>query len=67
MSHYAEAFSTIPGQCLRFTHSGQGHASHHREPVVQQGRFTDGIGKTWAVESCADHVEDLTIFGELGI
>ncbi len=57
--HYAEAFSTMPGRCFRFTHAGTGHAEHCSNPVVCTGRFTDGNGTTWTVDACADHRVDL--------
>ena len=55
MPYYAEAFSVTPGQCFRFTHSGVGHASHCREPVICRGRFEDRAGKWHWVEACAEH------------
>jgi hypothetical protein len=61
MAHYAEAFSVIPGQCFRFVHNGVGHASHCEEPIVRGGRFTDGNGKRWTVEACAEHADELAL------
>jgi hypothetical protein len=59
MPHYAEAFSVIPGHCFRFSHSGQGHACHCSHPATIHDRFVDRAGKTWTVDACIDHAEDV--------
>jgi hypothetical protein len=57
--HYAEAFTTVPGQCFRFVHAGTGHAQHCPNTVVRTGQFTDAKGKRWTVDACAEHSDDL--------
>jgi hypothetical protein len=59
MAHYPEAFAVLPGQCFRFVHSGVGHASHCRDPVVCRGRFKDRAGKWHWVEACLEHGGEL--------
>jgi hypothetical protein len=59
MAHYANAYSSEPGQCFRFVHNGVGHAQHCREPVVTRGQFKDNKGKRWKVDACVEHAEDL--------
>ena len=44
---------------FRFVHSGVGHASHCREPIVRHGRFKDGKVKRWTVDACAEHANEL--------
>lgn len=60
MAHYAEAFAVIPGRCFRFVHSGVGHASHCREPVVRWGEFVDRKGRRHAVETCLEHGDEIS-------
>ncbi len=60
MAHYSEAFSTQPGSCFRFIHSGVGHAAHCPEPVVVHGVFTDAKGRKIGVDACAEHAGELS-------
>ncbi len=57
--HYAEAFSTMPGQCFRFVHAGTGHARHCPNPVARHGEFIDSKGTRWAVDACPEHAGEL--------
>ena len=59
MTHYAEAFAVIPGQCFRFVNNGVGHASHCREPVVRRGQLIDGKGGRWQIDAGAEQAEGL--------
>jgi len=65
MPHYAEAFSTIPGQCFRFVSStvpeAQGMPHHCPQPVALRGTFIDPMGKPHRVSASMEHgdaVED---------
>ncbi len=63
MPHYAEAFSTIPGQCFRFVSSAvpgaHGRPHHCVLPIALRGTFVDAAGKEHPVSSCLDHGDAL--------
>jgi hypothetical protein len=60
VARYAEASSVQPGQCLRFVHSGVGHAQHCPDPVTRHGVFIDAKGEQWEVDACDAHAEEAT-------
>ncbi len=63
MPHYAEAFSTTPGQCFRFVSSAVpgAHGMPHAcpLPVLLVGTFIDKKGVRHRVWACVEHGEDL--------
>ncbi len=54
-----EQFTTFPGKCFRYVDAGNGHLRHCSMQTVQRGQFTDGMGKRWTVDACAEHAEEL--------
>ena len=63
LPRYAEAFSTLPGQCFRFVSSAvpgrQGMPHHCPLPVALRGTFVDGRGVRHWVSSCMEHGDTL--------
>ncbi len=61
--HYAEAFSTDPGQCFRFVSSAvpgaQGAPHHCPLPVALRGTFIDARGVSHRVSACLGHGDAL--------
>jgi hypothetical protein len=53
-----EKFTTFPGKCFRYV-DADGYPRHCPKRPVQTGRFTDSTGKTWTVDACEEHAEEL--------
>lgn len=63
-THYAEAFTVLPGRCFRMVTdpdpARRGQPTHCGEPVVWRGRFRTPGEKTYGVDACEGHGDDLT-------
>jgi hypothetical protein len=60
-SHYAQAFTVMPGRCFRMISkpTAHGQPDHCPAPVVYHGVFVDGTGRRWEVDACSGHASDL--------
>jgi hypothetical protein len=60
--YYAEAFSPLPGRCLRLVSRQDGRAGpmHCPEPPAWRGRFRAKDGKVYGVAACGGHADALT-------
>lgn len=61
LAHYAESFARLSGQSFRLVQAdnGTGQAQHCPSITKWRGRFKDGVGKWWTLESCDGHRADL--------
>lgn len=66
--HYANVFTTAPGQCFRLVHNpaALGQPMQCPDPPTFRGVFVDAKGKRHRVESCAGHVGELEEFESEG-
>jgi hypothetical protein len=49
------SFTTEPGQCFKMVYDGQLQPDHCREAPAWKGTWRDAKGKSWYVETCAEH------------
>jgi hypothetical protein len=54
-----DRFTTFPGKCFRYLDADNGHPRHCPNQTVLTGQIRDAKGKTWTVDACADHAEEL--------
>ncbi len=64
MAHYAEVFATEPGRCFRYVEKV---ATQQPMPcpgeVRWRGRFRANDGRWYAVEACAEHLDEGVVGG----
>ncbi len=56
--HYADAFTTTPGQCFRMVIANEaGHPTHC--PVTTHGPWRSGDNRLYRVDACNAHKDEL--------